>query len=144
MLAYGIAASAARASAAPGSPARSLAAGWAGTASITASASSQAGAWADPTVSRQPPGVRASSRAIAPVLTSAPEAAATAAGRVPRPPASVVKMVASAAAAPGAGPDGGDGGISAPAASVSDAHRRDSAARPGSVASNDRASDRPA
>src|SRR5215471_11752563 len=99
MLAYGIAASAARAPAAPGSPARSLAAGWAGTASITASASSQAGAWADPTVSRQPPG---------------------------------------------ADPGGGDGGISAPAASVSDARRRDSAARPGSVASNDRASDRPA
>ena len=65
-------------------------AGRAGNASTTASARTYSGSCAEPTVSCQPSGVRRSSRTDVPVRTCAPEAAATAAGRVPRPPASVV------------------------------------------------------
>ena len=57
---------------------------------MTASASRCSGACAEPMVSRQPRGPRASSRTMAPVRTSAPEAAARAGGRVPRPPCRVV------------------------------------------------------
>src|ERR1700722_20602054 len=88
MLAYLISARAAAASSA--TPDRSRLAGRAGTARITASASTVSGACAEPTVSRQPSGVRASSRTIAPARTVAPDAPASAAGKVPSPPAIVV------------------------------------------------------
>ena len=57
---------------------------------MTASASRCWGACAEPMVSRQPRALRASSRTMAPVRTSAPEAAARAGGSAPRPPCRVV------------------------------------------------------
>ena len=99
MLAYVISASAAAAAPASGTPASSRLAGPAGSARTTASASNCSGACAEPTVSRQPPGVRASPRTIALVRTTAPEAAATAGGSVPRPPVRVVKTGPGAGAA---------------------------------------------
>ena len=76
MLAYGISpAGRGRTAAAVAS---SRAAGAAGKARMTASASSYSGAAAEPIVSRQPAPVRASSRTMALVLTSAPDALATA------------------------------------------------------------------
>src|SRR5215472_2684038 len=88
MLAYRISPSAAAAESA--TPASSRLAGMAGTALITASASAVSGACAEPTVSRQPAWVRTSSRTIALVRMTAPDAAASASGRVPSPPVSVV------------------------------------------------------
>lgn len=61
-----------------------LAAG-AGTAMITASASTISGAGTGPVTSRHPPSVLRSSLTMTPVLISAPEAAATASGRLPIP-----------------------------------------------------------
>src|SRR3984957_7215050 len=79
----GICSSSAAASAA--GPFSSRAAGAAGTAMITASASRYSGSAADPIVSRQPDAVLASSRTIALTRTSAPEALATASGSAPSP-----------------------------------------------------------
>src|SRR5580698_10026195 len=128
MLAYGISPSAAAAAGAAGASSRP--AGRPGTARITASASTNSGSAAEPTVSRQPVAVRASSLTMAPVRTSAPDAFASTSGSVPRPPASVVNTGRR-------GPPGPSGGSSEPAASVSDGYRRDAAASAGSVASKD-------
>src|SRR6266568_2673715 len=163
MLALGISPSPAAAAAAPGTPASSLLAGPGGSASTTASASSCSGACAEPTVSRQPSGVRASPRTIALVRTAAPDAAATAGTSVPRPLASVVKTGLGALPADalpadalpaGVLPAGVlPAGVPAPsaaassteaAAAVSEAYRPDAAASAGNVASNDSCSDRPA
>src|SRR6266699_745724 len=173
MLALGISPSPAAAAAAPGTPASSLLAGPGGSASTTASASSCSGACAEPTVSRQPSGVRASPRTIALVRTAAPDAAATAGTSVPRPLASVVKTglgalpadalpadaLPAGALPAGALPAGAlpagvlPAGVPAPsaaassteaAAAVSEAYRPDAAASAGNVASNDSCSDRPA
>src|SRR3984885_2451753 len=107
MDAYGISAS--RAAASPALSFSSRAAGAAGVAMITASASRYSGSAADPTVSRQPVGVRLSSRTIALVRTSAPEALATASGSAPIPVVSETKTGAGLAAVPAAGaaPPGG-------------------------------------
>src|SRR3984885_15067848 len=157
MDAYGIPASW---SAATGAASRSSrAAGAAGTAMITASASRYSGSAADPTVSRQPVSVRPSSRTIAPVRTSAPDALATASGSAPSPDVSVTKRGAGLPA-PGAKPApsaatrsflllsaaglGGWGGSSDVTASVSAAWPRVAAASGARVALNDRSSDRPA
>src|SRR5580693_7276856 len=129
MDAYGISASPPAASLAASRSSR--AAGAAGTAMITASASRYSGSAAEPMVSRQPVPVRLSSRTIAPVRTSAPEALATASGSAPSPLVSVTKSGAGlalpgafASPAPaagtlllsGGGPAGG-GGSSGAAAS---------------------------
>ncbi len=90
MLAYSMPPSAAAAADAPGTPASSRPAGRAGRARTTASAVISSGAAAEPTVSRQPVAVRASSRTVARVRMTAPEASASTAGSVPSPPASVV------------------------------------------------------
>ncbi len=92
-------------------------------------------------VSRQPRAVRASSRTIALARSSAPDAAARAAGSVPSPPARVLNTGGRGADAPG--PSAG-GGSSAAAAADSVPWWRDAAARAGSVASKDSSSDRPA
>src|ERR1700742_4095010 len=101
MLAYSIAASPAAAADAPATLLSSRDAGRAGRASTTASASIRSGSAADPTVSRQPVAVRASSRTVARVRTVAPEAAATAAGSAPRPLVSVVNTAGRAGGGPG-------------------------------------------
>ena len=75
MLAYSIAASAAAAADAPGTPLSRRDAGRAGRASTTASARISSGSAADPTTSRHPVAVRVSSRTVARVRTVAPEAA---------------------------------------------------------------------
>ncbi len=110
-------------------------------------------------MSRQPAGVRLSSRTIAFVRTSAPEAFARAPGSAPSPVVSETKTGAGFAAAPPAGipaagepaagglslsAAGGAGGRSDAAASVSVACPRAAAARGASVAWKDRSSDRPA
>ncbi len=89
-------------------------------------------------VSRQPLAVRASSRTVAVVRTAAPLASASASGSAPRPSARVVNTGCCA------GPSCGPGPSIAAAASASDRCFRDSGARPGSVASNDSRSARPA
>src|ERR1700728_3245993 len=125
MLAYANSPRAAEAGPAPARPLSSLLAGLAGTARMTASASSRSGGRGGPIVSRPPAGLRDSSRVIALVRTLAPEAAATAAGTVPRPPASVVKI---GRAGPGAGPEAGAGagaGSNEAAASASDRYWRE-------------------
>ena len=71
---------------------------------MTAPASRYWGACAEPMVSRQPRGVRTSSRTMAPVRTSAPEAAARAGGGAPRPPARVVNTAGRAGVAGGPRP----------------------------------------
>src|SRR5450755_3061573 len=114
MLAVVISPSPAAAAPAPGTPASSRLAGPGGSASTTASASNCSGACAEPTVSRQPPGVRASPRTIALVRTTAREAAATAGTRVARPPVRVVKTGPGAAPA-GAAPTGAAPGAGAAA-----------------------------
>ncbi len=116
---------------------------------MTASASRCWGACAEPMVSRQPRGPRASSRTMAPVRTCAPEAAARAGGRVPRPPARVVNTAGRAGRLPArvswpAGRAAAGAAASEAAAAASEACVRDAWARPGSVASNDSSSDRPA
>src|SRR5450755_340887 len=65
---------------------------------MTASALSHCGAWAEPTVSRHPPGRRVSSRTIAEVRITAPDAAARLGGIAPSPPVSVVNTGGGAAA----------------------------------------------
>src|SRR5215469_1681456 len=114
MLAYGISASAEEA---PGTVLDSRReAGAAGTATTTASAVTYSGSAAEPTVSRQPPVVRVSSRTIAPVLMSAFDALASASGSAPRPVPSVTN---NGAAGVGLDEAGAGGGSSAAAASVS-------------------------
>ena len=98
MDAYGISAS--RAAASPALSFSSRAAGAAGVAMITASASRYSGSAAEPTVSRQPVAVRLSSRTIAFVRTSAPEALATVSGSAPIPVVSETKTGAGLAAGP--------------------------------------------
>lgn len=83
MLAYSILASSAAAWG--DSSASNLLAAGAGTATITASASMISGLGTGPATSRQPPSVRRISLTVTPVLISAPEAAATASGRLPIP-----------------------------------------------------------
>ncbi len=88
------------------------------------------------------------------IRTSAPDAAARAGGRVPRPPRRVVNTAGRvggglgaswlAGAGLGGAGSGGGGGSSDAAAQASEAWVRDAWARPGSVASNDNSSDRPA
>src|SRR6201999_1122241 len=142
MLAYSIPASAAVAADAPGTPLSSRDAGRAGRASTTASASIRSGSAPDPTVSRQPVAVRASSRTVARVRTVAPDAAATAAGSAPRPLVKVVKT----AGRGGGGPDSAGGAGGSRDAAASDRARCDPAAAASGprVASNDSSSDRPA
>ena len=143
--AYGICSSSAAASAA--GPFSSRAAGAAGTAMITASASRYSGSAADPIVSRQPDAVRVSSRTIALTWMSAPEALATASGSAPSP---VVRVTKSGAGFPccyprrRVGACAAAGGSSAAAASVSVGWVRAAAASGASVAWNDRSSERPA
>ena len=148
MLAYSMPPSAAAAVDAPGTPPSSRPAGRAGTASTTASAVISSGAAADPTVSRHPVPVRASSRTVARVRMTAPEASATAAGSTPRPPASVVNTGRGGGAAPGTGGAPGScppgEGSSDAAAPVSERCAGATAASGPSVASNDSSSDRPA
>ena len=85
---------------------------------------------------------------MAPVRSCAPDAAATAAGSEPSPLASEVNIGGRAVEPPPPGPRravaAGGGGSSEAAASASDARSRDAWARPGSVASNDSSSERPA
>src|ERR1700722_15187342 len=87
--AYGICSSSAAASAA--GPFSRRAAGAAGAARITASASRYSGSAAAPIVSRQPDAVLVSSRTIALTRMSAPEALATASGSAPSPVVRVTK-----------------------------------------------------
>ena len=150
MLAYSISPSAAAAASASGTPASSLLAGRAGTARMTASASSRSGARVGPMVSRQPgprppPGppapspvaARVSSRVIALVRTVAPDTAAIAGGSVPRPPDSVVNTGAAGRVASGAGSRDAT-------AAVRERCCREAWASAGRVASADSSSDRPA
>src|SRR5215475_16093580 len=89
MLAYGISLSDAEAAGTVRDSNRD--AGAAGTATMTASATRYSGSAAEPTVSRQPASVRASSRTTALTRTSAVEALATASGSAPSPVASDTK-----------------------------------------------------
>ena len=162
MDAYGISAS--RAAAPPALSVSRRAAGAAGVARITASASRYSGSAAEPTVSRQPAAVRLSSRTIAFVRTSAPEALATASGSAPIPVVSETKSGAGLPLAPAGAPGAwvlaaaawpaaggllllsavGAGGSSEAAAPVRVACPRVAAASGASVARKDRSSDRPA
>src|SRR5215469_8940537 len=95
-------------------------AGAAGTATMTASASRYSGSAAEPTVSRQPAGVRSSARTIALVRMSAFDALAIASGSVPRPVVSVTNTGAGASRFLLLSADGaGSGGSRAATASVS-------------------------
>ncbi len=147
MLAYSIPLSAAAAGDAPGTPARSRPAGRAGRASTTASAVISSGAAAEPTVSRQPVAVLASSRTVARVRMTAPEVSASTAGSVPSPPASVVntggRFGGAAAAWPGRCGSGGAGSRDA-AASASERCAGAALASEPRVAAKDSSSDRPA
>ncbi len=88
-----------------------------------------------PVTSCQPVGVRVSSRTITPVRTSAPDAAASAGGRPPRPPFSEVKTwPAFLGAAP----------AMSRAARSSEASDRAAAATAGMVASSESRSAKPA
>src|SRR5580698_2244110 len=75
---------------------RRRAAGAAGAATMTASASRYSGSAAEPTVSRQPACVRSSARTIALVRMSAFDALATASGSAPSPVVSVTNTGAGA------------------------------------------------
>src|SRR5580698_6182848 len=101
---------------------RRRAAGAAGAATMTASASRYSGSAAEPTVSRQPACVRSSARTIALVRMSAFDALATASGSAPSPVVSVTNTGAGAERflLLSAG-DAGAGGSSAVTALVSDA-----------------------
>src|SRR5260370_38748653 len=149
----------------PGTQTSSRAAGRAGRARVTASASIIFAAAADPTVSRHPgpaagapeaPGARGAgdgARVIAAVRTSAPDALARTAGSWPSPPDRVVNTDPPDRVPTGArscsraatGTATGDGsGSSEPTASASDRYRRDAPPSAGIVASKDRSEERPA
>ncbi len=133
MLAYSMRASSAAAFGT--SSASSLPAAGAGTATITASASIVSGSLVGPVTRRQPVRVRLSSRTMTPVLMSAPDAAATAPGRLPMPAFSVVNT---GPASLGASP------LIDRAAFSSERSVRAIVATRGMVASRDRNSARPA
>src|SRR5215468_3858012 len=141
MLAYGISPSGAEAAGTVRDSNRD--AGAAGTATMTASAIRYSGSAAEPTVSRQPASVRASSRTLALTRTSAVEALATASGSAPIPVVSETKTGAGPLLLSGAELSGAGESREA-AASVKVGCVLAAAASGASVASKDSSSERPA
>src|ERR1700749_967059 len=122
---------------------RSREAGAAGTATMTASASRYSGSAAEPTVSRQPAGVRSSARTIALVRMLAFEALGPPPGTLPTPRRVVSVTNTGAGPEPWSAEGAGAGGSRAATASVSDAWVFVAAASGASVAWKDSSSLRP-